>query len=62
MYDVTFTASNLESGSATTRITVSFVNHPPGLHPSEGMTVREGSTKDQVLTDSISMEIRWRSS
>jgi PKD repeat protein len=49
-YDVTFTASNLESRSTTTRITVIFANSPPGLNPVDGMTLREGSTADQVLS------------
>lgn len=49
-YDVTFTAANLESGSATTRIQVVFHNSPPALNPFAAMTAFEGSVTEQTLS------------
>jgi hypothetical protein len=48
-FDVTFTASNDRTGSATTRIQVASPNRPPVIAPVVDMSVNEGATADQVL-------------
>jgi uncharacterized membrane protein YphA (DoxX/SURF4 family) len=52
LYNVTFTASNALSGTATTAITISNVNRAPVLNPIAAISVAQGATATRTLVAS----------